>query len=156
MSQSYPEYWLQYFISTIHGWKHLLSANSHKEILIDNLPVFGHKVFRKLVAGSWFGLVHAGRKIKKCGSQEKDQARHEPASCICFRPILKNPLFLTKSSYPYKGVIGDSAIPCSRLLRVFPITAPCLYMAFPNKLRSWYEEGTAEVRRRYGWGAKQE
>ena len=37
MNQSYPEYWPQYFTSTIYEWKHLLSENSCKEILIDSL-----------------------------------------------------------------------------------------------------------------------
>ena len=37
MSQSYPEYWPQYFTTTINEWKHLLSDDSHKEIIVDSL-----------------------------------------------------------------------------------------------------------------------
>ena len=37
MKQSYPEYWPQYFTSTIYKWKHLLADNKNKDILIDSL-----------------------------------------------------------------------------------------------------------------------
>ena len=37
MKQSYPEYWPQYFTSTIYEWKHLLSDSNNKNILIDSL-----------------------------------------------------------------------------------------------------------------------
>ena len=37
MKSSYPEYWLQYFTATIHEWKHLLSKDEHKNIIIESL-----------------------------------------------------------------------------------------------------------------------
>ncbi|MEO7306647.1 MAG: transposase [Ferruginibacter sp.] len=37
MKQSYPEYWPQYFTATIYEWRHLLSDNSCKNIIIDSL-----------------------------------------------------------------------------------------------------------------------
>ena len=37
MKQSYPEYWPQYFTSTIYELKHLLADNKNKDILIDSL-----------------------------------------------------------------------------------------------------------------------
>ena len=37
MNQPYPEYWPQYFTSTIYEWKHLLADDINKDILIDSL-----------------------------------------------------------------------------------------------------------------------
>ena len=37
MKQSYPEYWPQYFTATIYEWKHLLAADSHKNIIVSSL-----------------------------------------------------------------------------------------------------------------------
>ena len=37
MKQSYPEHWPQYFTATIYEWKHLLSDDINKNILIDSL-----------------------------------------------------------------------------------------------------------------------
>jgi putative transposase len=37
MKQSYPEYWPQYFTSTIYEWKHLLNDDKNKDILIESL-----------------------------------------------------------------------------------------------------------------------
>jgi REP element-mobilizing transposase RayT len=37
MKLTYPEYWPQYFTATIHEWKHLLSKDKHKNIIIESL-----------------------------------------------------------------------------------------------------------------------
>ena len=37
MKTSYPEHWSQFYTATIYKWKHLLSADKHKEIIINSL-----------------------------------------------------------------------------------------------------------------------
>jgi putative transposase len=37
MKQTYPIYYPQFFTATILGWKHLLAADTHKDIIINSL-----------------------------------------------------------------------------------------------------------------------
>lgn len=40
---SYPEYWPQFYTATINNWKHLLSSNGCKDIIIDSLRFLVNK-----------------------------------------------------------------------------------------------------------------
>ena len=37
MISTYPEHWPQFYTATIHGWKHLLSKDEHKDIITNSL-----------------------------------------------------------------------------------------------------------------------